>query len=102
MGQCYDCGKYYPVSKMAFNGRSYHCGCANVYCEECKKEIPYGQEVNVGDQCWLCPSCYSQYENKISCAYCGAEANPELFVDGEMVCTGCYNRIMSNREAEQW
>lgn len=62
-GQCYDCGEYYPVSQMTFNGRSYHCGCANKYCEQCKKEIPYGEEIVMGDNCYLCEYCY----NNTSC-----------------------------------
>lgn len=52
---------------MTFNGRSYHCGCENEYCEECKKEIPYGEEVVVGDNSFLCKSCYKKTQKSYKC-----------------------------------
>ena len=69
-GQCYDCGEYYPIKDMYFNGRSYHCGCraANEYSTETQEEsycglcgdsyssltrvtLPTGEEADV------CPTC---------------------------------------------
>lgn len=90
-GQCYDCGEYYPVSKMTFNGRSYHCGCANVYCEECKKQIPSGEETWVGDQCYLCKKCFeksslnnTQNAETWTCPNCGRQNVGEVLCDCEM------------------
>ncbi|MCC3668632.1 hypothetical protein [Terrisporobacter mayombei] len=101
---CYDCGKYYPVDKMTFNGRSYHCGCNNKYCEECKKEIAYGKEVTVGDKCYLCRACYNKSQDKkqYTCGNCSApiNGNEGYKLDGEVLCEGCYNRIMHNRQEE--
>ena len=101
---CYDCGKYYPVDKMTFNGRSYHCGCNNKYCEECKKEIPYGKEITVGDKCYLCRACYNKSQDKkqYTCGNCSApiNGNEGYKLDGEVLCEGCYNRIMHNRQEE--
>lgn len=101
---CYDCGKYYPVDKMTFNGRSYHCGCNNKYCEECKKEIPYGKEITVGDKCYLCRSCYNKSQDKkqYTCGNCSdpIKENEGYKLDGEVLCEGCYNRIMHNRQEE--
>ena len=28
-GQCYDCGEWYSLDQLSYNGRSYHCGCAD-------------------------------------------------------------------------
>lgn len=100
---CYDCGKNYPLDKMTFNGRSYHCGCDNEYCEDCKKEIPYGEEVNVGDNCFLCKKCYKNYQSKLTCEYCSTtiKSGNEYNLDGQILCEGCYNRIMLNRQEEE-
>lgn len=100
---CYDCGKNYPVDKMTFNGRSYHCGCDNEYCEDCKKEIPYGEEVNVGDNCFLCKKCYKNYQSKLICEYCSTtiKSGNEYKLDSQILCEGCYNRIMLNRQEEE-
>lgn len=101
---CYDCAKTFPVDQMTFNGRSYHCGCSNEYCEECKKEIPYGEEVTVGDNCYLCKSCYKNYESEktYQCEYCATKIkeNQGYKLDGQLLCEGCYNRIMHNRQEE--
>lgn len=85
-GQCYDCGEYFPVDKMTFNGRSYHCGCANVYCEECKKEIPYNQEIVVSDQTYLCPSCYNKQQH---CESCGKVTSNLSNYNGMKLCSDC-------------
>lgn len=53
-GQCYDCGEYYPVSQMTFNGRSYHCGC--VACELCGERMPK-DKVRYVDGTPMCKAC---------------------------------------------
>lgn len=102
--QCYDCGEYKPIKDMIFNGRSYYCGCANEYCEECKQEIPYGEENYVCDEVYLCDACYTNYlneqyqqeqeqNNQVSCEGCGRmmDANEAYNSDGYNYCEDCYN-----------
>lgn len=75
MGQCYDCGEYYPVKNMTFNGRSYHCGCADdkVYCGYCGEEghteescewKVYDEEL---DDVWVCPNCGRENVGQVLC-----------------------------------
>lgn len=74
-GQCYDCGEYYPISNMTFNGRSYHCGCAEtlIICEYC------GEEGHTEDECvgkaydeelhdsWVCDICGKENTGQVLC-----------------------------------
>lgn len=75
MGQCYDCGEYYPVKNMTFNGRSYHCGCVDnrEYCEYCSEEghteesckwKVYDEEL--GDA-WVCSNCGRENVGQVLC-----------------------------------
>ena len=74
-GQCYDCGEYYPVNEMTFDGRSYHCGCDAGYCDNCGTHIlhankcPYPEiAMHQVDGLKLCTNCYNTYiadQNKI-------------------------------------
>ena len=112
-GQCYDCGEYKLIKNMVDNGRSYHCGCSNEYCEDCKKEIPYGEEIIMGDNCYVCQSCYENYIKEEYCPECDAvrpiqhdcwdayaycnHCDCELnegevyYLDSQTVCKDCYN-----------
>ena len=48
-GQCYDCGNYYPVSKMSYDGSRYHCGCLVGNCENCGTSI-FKKDADVPDK----------------------------------------------------
>lgn len=77
-GQCYDCGKYYPVSKMEYNGRSYHCGCNITNCLECGAEIiQTGDDYkDVCDQCIIKSNneeLYGTDETTYHCPDCGGD-----------------------------
>ena len=65
-GQCYDCGNYYPVSKMSYDGSRYHCGCLVGNCENCgtsifKKnaDVPDKYKVVYYKDCKFCKECYN-------------------------------------------
>ena len=99
MAQCYDCGQYKPIKGMSFNGRSYHCGCANKCCLYCNQEIPYGKEICVDDTLYFCNVCYSEYmndiesSNQVQCDNCGESVHTDdtIEVDGYVFCSYCYN-----------
>ena len=65
-GQCYDCGNYYPVSKMSYDGSRYHCGCLVGNCENCGTSI-FKKDADVPDKykvvyykdCKFCKECYN-------------------------------------------
>lgn len=64
-GQCYDCGNYYSVSKMSYDGSRYHCGCYVGNCENCGTSI-FKKDADVPDKykvvkykgCKFCKECY--------------------------------------------
>lgn len=81
-GQCYDCGEYYPVKNMTFNGRSYHCGCVEkrIICGYCDEEghveddcmwKEYDEEL--GDD-WICSICGRTNTGQVLCE-CEQEIN---------------------------
>lgn len=99
MGQCYDCGEYKPVKNMVYNGRSYHCGCINVECDNCRNEVPYNTlHIDVDNQVYLCPNCCKGFEN--SPHFCPDCFGPvykghENVVDGGyIICDMCYDAYM--------
>lgn len=106
-GQCYDCGEYYPVSQMEFNGRSYHCGC--VACEVCGTRMKK-KDVNYVDGFAMCSPCkkwhneemqqYEKEEQESSeivqyCDNCGkgltsSEVNG---IQSSVYCDDCYHSL---------
>ena len=92
-GQCYDCGQYKPINKMVDNGRSYHCGCSNEYCEDCKQEIPYGQEHYVSEGTYLCDNCYT--EEDMICINCEQTLTKDEATNqnGNLFCVACYHDL---------
>lgn len=61
-GQCYDCGEYKPISEMEFNGRSYHCGCADeddIVCAGCGVLMSEDEAYEFNYQLY-CSNCYDE------------------------------------------
>lgn len=107
-GQCYDCGEYYPVSQMTFNGRSYHCGC--VACEVCGTRMAKS-DVNYVDGFAMCKPCKAwhieekeQWEEEqkleeeqenfsFNCDICGESIPPgeEYGQQATVYCINCWN-----------
>ena len=75
-GQCYDCGNYYPVSKMSYDGSRYHCGCLVGNCENCGTSI-FKKDADVPDK-------YKVVKYK-----------------GYKFCKECYNIIKQEEQEEQ-
>ena len=106
MGQCYDCGEYYPVSQMEFNGRSYHCGC--VACEVCGTRMNK-KDVNYVDGFAMCVPCkkwhneeIKQYEKEEgsseiveSCDNCGKSLTESEVhgIQASVYCGNCWNEL---------
>lgn len=104
IGQCYDCGEYYPVSKMTFNGRSYHCGCYAGQCENCGSSVFY-EGYTIADEKFrihqsngysLCSECYEIEQLELygpKCDWCKVEipVDCKSYTDnGEILCSNCY------------
>lgn len=104
-GQCYDCGEFKPVSKMTFNGRSYHCGCEP--CDNCQLRFDSKDMNNVpGGK--LCDDCYEIYQLEMSedCDHCGGyDHETENCHTMEVPsCTYCggYDHDINNCEAKAY
>ena len=80
-GQCYDCGEYYPIKNMTFNGRSYHCGCVTeepvektIVCPNCGVSMSHDEAIEYQDGIEYCYDCYNSLMNEIM----GGDANGDL------------------------
>ena len=107
MAQCYDCGQYKPIKDMAFNGRSYHCGCVDEepteelwVCPGCDGSYPESEMIeDTENGVYLCNDCYNAYMNEIEsanqvqCDNCGESVHIDdiVEVDGYRFCFYCYN-----------
>lgn len=104
-GQCYDCGEYYPVDSMKFNGRSYHCGC--VACEDCGMRFNK-TEMRVVDGITFCTACAEVYQNEMeewnksqekfegyNCDVCGKPIplGEENGIQATVYCDDCFKEV---------
>lgn len=64
-GQCYDCGEYFPIKDMTYNGRSYHYGC--IPCEACGTRIHGKKEIKTSPYtgATLCKPCYKMEQEEM-------------------------------------
>ena len=91
-GQCYDCGEYKLINNMTFNGRSYHCGCAEetvtYSCVECGAEIVLDADADAMD---LCNDCINKAEQTRQCDQCFnlININEMQEIDGCYYCATC-------------
>ena len=88
-GQCYDCGEYFPVKDMSFNGRSYHCGC--VACEACGTRMHSKKEMKTSLYTGgtICKDCYVMEQNEKQYESEEETTEPEVMVP---MCERCGER----------
>ena len=101
-GQCYDCGEYFPIKDMTYNGRSYHCGC--IACEACGTRMHSKKEMNVSPytSATLCGPCYKMEQEEMEQWEKDGEAmeNRNLPETSAPMCSNCGKRPAVYVESE--